>query len=228
VREGVLVGVWDQGQGIPAGKLSLVFEEFQRLAEHSGMCSKGLGLGLAIVKRLATRLQHRLVVQSHYGRGSFFGIVCLMVRPKPPACFRVSKSGSSPGPSELQGLSVLLIDNEPAILAGMSTLLSGWGCLPLVARRAGRVLAGTAQPSARCDSGRLSSGQRRTRAASHTGCTATGAADSGGHHHGGQNAGSCCEIAAGDWAMLTKPVRPARLRALIGHLGIGAVPVLTD
>jgi hypothetical protein len=63
----VLVGVWDQGQGIPAGKLSLVFEEFQRLSEHSAMCSKGLGLGLAIVKRLATRLQHRLVVRHIMG-----------------------------------------------------------------------------------------------------------------------------------------------------------------
>lgn len=221
--EGVLVGVWDQGQGIPAGKLSLVFEEFQRLSEHSAMCSKGLGLGLAIVKRLAGRLQHRLVVRSHYGRGSFFGIVlpygqAESVSTMPRQQERVAVSG----PSELQGLSVLLIDNEPAILAGMSTLLSGWGCLPLAASGGEQALALLAQLSRPPDviladyhldhdergpqviRALYQQLQQRIPAAIIT-------AD--------RTPEVAAEIAAGDWAMLTKPVRPAKLRALIGHLG---------
>lgn len=221
--DGVLVGVWDQGQGIPAGKLSLVFEEFQRLAEHRSMDSKGLGLGLAIVKRLAARLQHRLVVRSHYGRGSFFGIVLPYGKAEAASMMPRQQEGvAAPGPSELQGLSVLLIDNEPAILAGMSTLLSGWGCLPLAAAGQQQAMALLRQLSRAPDvilaDYHLDHEERgpqviralyqqlrqRIPAAIIT-------AD--------RTPQVAAEIAAGDWAMLTKPVRPAKLRALIGHLG---------
>ena len=223
VRDGVLVGVWDQGQGIPAGKLSLVFEEFQRLAEHSGMCSKGLGLGLAIVKRLATRLQHRLVVQSHYGRGSFFGIVLPYGQAEAASLFpRQQERVTSPGPSELQGLSVLLIDNEPAILAGMSTLLSGWGCLPLVAANTAQAVSLLGQLSRPPDvilaDYHLDNEERGPQAILAL-YAALGQRIPAAIITADRTPEVAAEIAAESWAILTKPVRPARLRALIGHLG---------
>jgi signal transduction histidine kinase len=95
---GVGSGAGYSGRQIVAGVRGI-----PALAEHSGMCSKGLGLGLAIVKRLATRLQHRLVVQSHYGRGSFFGIVLPYGQAEAASLFpRQQERVTSPGPSELQ------------------------------------------------------------------------------------------------------------------------------
>jgi CheY-like chemotaxis protein len=40
----------------------------------------------------------------------------------------------------LSGLRVLCIDNEPAVLQGMQTLLTGWGCSVAIARGAEQAL----------------------------------------------------------------------------------------
>ena len=42
----------------------------------------------------------------------------------------------SVAPSAVSGLTVLCIDNDEKILAGMTALLSGWGCTPIVAHNA--------------------------------------------------------------------------------------------
>ncbi|WP_233566512.1 hybrid sensor histidine kinase/response regulator [Aquitalea palustris] len=221
--EGVLVGVWDQGQGIPADKLAQVFEEFQRLPEHRAMCSKGLGLGLAIVKRLATRLQHRLEVRSQHGRGSFFGIVLPYGEQAAASAMPRQQEGiSTVLPSELQGLTILLIDNEPAILAGMTTLLSGWGCLPLAA---------TGLDEARALLGQLSRPPDVILADYHLDHGASGPQVILALCHqlqlkipaaiitADRSPEVAAEVAGEGWSLLSKPVRPARLRALIGHLG---------
>jgi CheY-like chemotaxis protein len=41
-----------------------------------------------------------------------------------------------PGTARLAGLSVLVVDNEPAIIDGMTSLLVGWGCKVASARTA--------------------------------------------------------------------------------------------
>src|SRR5690606_35641267 len=71
--EGLRIEVWDNGPGIPADKLELVFDEFQRL-EHGHRHQQGLGLGLAIAQGLAGILGHRLQVRSWEGKGSVFSV----------------------------------------------------------------------------------------------------------------------------------------------------------
>ena len=72
-RTGALsLEVHDDGCGIAADKLALIFEEFERVDPVDGR--DGLGLGLSIVKRTAEALGHKLHVRSHPGQGSCFGI----------------------------------------------------------------------------------------------------------------------------------------------------------
>ncbi|MCA1940968.1 MAG: HAMP domain-containing histidine kinase, partial [Caenispirillum bisanense] len=74
--DGLLIGVWDTGIGIPEDKQREIFEEFRRLrAEPDRVGDNGVGLGLAIVERIARRLGHPVIVRSVPGRGSFFGIL---------------------------------------------------------------------------------------------------------------------------------------------------------
>lgn len=140
-KGGVLVGcrrrgkrlsleVHDTGPGIPQAKQRIIFQEFQRL-EQGAKIARGLGLGLSIVERIARVLEHRLIVKSKVGRGSSFMVV-VPVAPALPAAV----PGPTPAPigaAPLDGLTVLAIDNEPQILEGMKTLLTGWGCHTLVA-----------------------------------------------------------------------------------------------
>ncbi len=71
-------------------------------------------------------LDHPVTVQSAPGRGSLFQVELPETAPLP----NVEPIVPAPKPpvSDLNGLQVLCIDNEPKILEGMQTLLSGWGC----------------------------------------------------------------------------------------------------
>ncbi|GLK54358.1 Na+/proline symporter/signal transduction histidine kinase [Methylopila capsulata] len=126
----IRVEVWDTGLGIASGQQQLVFREFKRL-EQGAKVAPGLGLGLSIVERIARVLDHPLTLRSKPGMGSVFSIELptSVALPAPkPAEGLVGARGAA-----LVGLVVLAIDNEPAILDGMATLLSGWGCTALTA-----------------------------------------------------------------------------------------------
>lgn len=67
------LSVKDQGSGIPAQDLSLIFNEFYR-SEHSRSRYDGLGLGLSIVNRILKKIGGRCEVESEVGHGSNFKI----------------------------------------------------------------------------------------------------------------------------------------------------------
>ena len=125
----VLVQVTDTGRGIPASKHELIFKEFQRL-EDSGPEIRGLGLGLSIVERICRVLQMPITVNSRPGHGSTFSILLPSAITRSPAA-KPAARGPVQGP--IAGCLVLCIDNEPAVLEGMETLLVGWGCKVLTA-----------------------------------------------------------------------------------------------
>ena len=68
----VTVLVRDTGRGIPADKLSTIFEPFVQVARSSGAPSEGVGLGLAISRDLSRAMGGDLVVESVIGQGSTF------------------------------------------------------------------------------------------------------------------------------------------------------------
>ncbi|MEW6257150.1 MAG: NahK/ErcS family hybrid sensor histidine kinase/response regulator [Pseudomonadota bacterium] len=137
-RRGKLrVEVLDTGMGIPRSKQKVVFQEFQRL-DQGAREARGLGLGLSIVERISRVLEHPVGVHSVPGRGSRFTVELPVAVGLPEAV--VVPQGGGPAGASLQGLVILALDNEPAILEGMDLLLTGWGCAVIKAQDAAGAL----------------------------------------------------------------------------------------
>ena len=68
------VDVADTGIGIPADKLQVIFDKFQRITPTAGLTKPGvgLGLGLAISREFARLLGGDIKVSSELGKGSVF------------------------------------------------------------------------------------------------------------------------------------------------------------
>ncbi len=120
------IEVWDTGPGIPDDQLQQIFEEFRRFQQ--GRDKKGLGLGLAIVDRISGMLHHPVNVRSVQGIGSVFSITVPAVKAGAQSTPIATMATSSRRVSSLNGLKVLCIDNDPAILQGMIALLANWQC----------------------------------------------------------------------------------------------------
>lgn len=129
------IQVLDTGPGIPAARQAEIFKEFHRLDSSAGV-GRGIGLGLSIVDRIGRMLDHHVGLRSSPGKGS-----CFFVRlQEVPAPQQPAKPENLPS-FALNDIHVLCIDNEPEVLVGMETLLSGWHCKVTAARSAEEALA---------------------------------------------------------------------------------------
>ncbi len=66
--------VYDNGPGIPANKLSTLFQPFMRVQEVMNHSQGGAGLGLAICREIADQMGGRIEVESTVGSGSLFRV----------------------------------------------------------------------------------------------------------------------------------------------------------
>lgn len=125
------IQVFDNGPGIPKEKQKQVFEQFTQLNSVNSIGPKGLGLGLSIAQSLANILNHSIDLKSQEGHGCLFSV-------KVPVTKHLIKTEQTlPTASmNLQGVGVLCVDNEQAILEGMHTLLSTWQCQVFTAKTA--------------------------------------------------------------------------------------------
>lgn len=117
--------VIDTGIGFNKDQHRLLFAEFSRL-ERGARMAQGLGLGLSIVQRLVTALDLTLELDSVEGRGSRFSLFLPLTRTIRPM------SEPAPALAEINfgtlGLKVLCVDNERSIIEAMEGLLRHWGC----------------------------------------------------------------------------------------------------
>jgi signal transduction histidine kinase len=127
-KDGLAIEVWDTGVGIPEDKYQEIFREFHQLANPQRDRGQGLGLGLAIVERTAQLLDHRIEVRSRVGKGSVFSIVVPYGDP-----YLVSQRETAASADALDGCTVLVIEDETEIRAAMVILLEGWRCKVLAA-----------------------------------------------------------------------------------------------
>ncbi|UPW18101.1 PAS-domain containing protein [Agarivorans sp. TSD2052] len=116
--------VWDNGPGIDKSKQQQIFEEFQQLNKSGKAREEGLGLGLAIAQGFAELLEIPIGVESTPGKGSVFYISVPIVE---ALNIHKERPQEHDNINTTQGAKVLCIDNEPAILAGMESLLGRWG-----------------------------------------------------------------------------------------------------
>ena len=120
----VALEVWDTGIGIPQHQWDDIFQEFLQLDNPERDRRKGLGLGLAIVHRLVNEMGGTTVeLRSQPGRGSVFRLWM-------DAWDGALEDEAAPLPEDrsLEGLHVLAIDDDEAVLLGMQSLLQSWGC----------------------------------------------------------------------------------------------------
>ncbi|MFP5381426.1 MAG: ATP-binding protein [Gammaproteobacteria bacterium] len=129
------ISVVDSGRGIPHDQQESVFQEFFQLHNPARDRSKGLGLGLAIVSRLARLLGHPVAVRSRPGHGSTFSIDIPLGNPgqvRAAPAITTSRTSDTFPPDTL----VLLVDDEIAILQGMAELFDNWNVGLVPARNA--------------------------------------------------------------------------------------------
>ena len=212
--------VADSGIGIGTADQARIFEEFYQAGSPQRDRAQGLGLGLAIVDRVARLLGHAITVKSQVGRGSVFSVRVPIVPPRPgePA------SAAPETGTQLAGLHVLVVDDEPDVRAALEGLLQRWGCSVETAASGGEALAaGRASPDlVLCDL-RLGEGGNGfdvlDRLKARWGANLQGVivtADA--------SPGRIADAHARGYPLLHKPVRPAKLRALVEQLLRERVP----
>ena len=79
----LLIGVVDQGRGIPPGELTSIFERMYRIEQRLTTGASGIGLGLHVCQRLVEAHGGRIWAESTLGKGSKFQFTLpLTVTPK--------------------------------------------------------------------------------------------------------------------------------------------------
>ena len=124
------VEVWDTGIGIPDDQHREIFREFHQLSNPQRDRDQGLGLGLAIVERTAKLLELPLTMRSREDAGSVFAI---RVPRGDPRQVRVTEASRT---EPLDGCNLLVIEDEAEIRAAMVLLLEGWGARVIAAPNA--------------------------------------------------------------------------------------------
>ena len=117
------VSVYDTGVGIPVQKRGEIFKEFHRL-EQGARIARGLGLGLSIVERLARVLNHSIALDANASGGSVFSVTVPTAKAVNYTAAVTSATPLSKTP--MSGALIVCIENDPAILDGMKTLLTAW------------------------------------------------------------------------------------------------------
>ena len=121
-----LIQVWDTGIGVAEDQCDKVFEEFYQLHNPERDRRKGLGLGLSTVKRIATLLGLPLTLRSRVEQGSVFsieaplGLLAHVSLPEAVEDLRVTDL--------LAARTIVVMDDEAPVRSGMQSLLHSWGC----------------------------------------------------------------------------------------------------
>ncbi|HET6321980.1 MAG TPA: ATP-binding protein [Hyphomicrobium sp.] len=221
--EMVRIEVWDTGPGIGEADRETIFEEFQRGAATDRPTVGGFGLGLSIVQRMAEALGHRLDLCSRVGHGTRFSVTV------PRALTEIAgtreRVTEAPAPvdvsvSSLEGAEIVVIDNDPGVLEAMRSLLERWGCHVRSARSLeGLARAEGAQPMPDVILADYHLDERRNGLeAVHALRRAAGAAIPAIVITADRTAEIADAAREMDCEVLLKPVKPARLRALMLHL----------
>ncbi|MEJ7591703.1 MAG: response regulator [Planctomycetaceae bacterium] len=117
--------VSDTGIGIPADKMDRLFKAFSQVDMSTTRKYGGTGLGLAISSQLVHMMNGKVWVASEEKKGSTFHFT---------ARFGVSKEVSPrripAGLAKIQGLSVLVVDDNATNCRILQELLGNWGLKP--------------------------------------------------------------------------------------------------
>ena len=141
--------VSDTGIGIPPDKQRQIFLAFTQADSSTTRRFGGTGLGLAIALRLVELMGGRLWVESEVGRGSTFYFTATFDLPQ-----TVGPRADLQRPAALDGLRVLVVDDNATNRKILEEMLASWRMTPTVvadAERAGEALRRTDKAGGRFD-----------------------------------------------------------------------------
>ncbi len=127
--------VQDTGIGIPEAKLASIFEAFEQVDTTLTRRFGGTGLGLAICRKLTQLMGGRIWVESQVGRGSRFYFTARF-----PYCISGDELQETI-PVQLQGVRVLVVDDNDTSRRILSDMLCSWELVPTAVSRAREALA---------------------------------------------------------------------------------------
>ncbi len=125
-----LIQVWDTGMGIPVDAHENIFQEFVQLNNPERDRNKGLGLGLAIVSRMASLLGTTVTLRSRVGHGSIFSVRI----PLGSHASIEQPEQAIASTTALEGLLGVLVDDNEHVLNAMQELFNAWDIDLLAAR----------------------------------------------------------------------------------------------
>ena len=218
-EKGVSIEVSDTGAGIPAEHIDRIFEEFWRAPGSVTSEKSSMGLGLSIVQRICRLLGTDISVQSEPGQGSTFS---LLVAPGDP-----QRIVDTPRPEQVTsslgfgGCLVAVVDDNSEVLRSMTRLLEGWGCRVVAATAVEEVLTTIIDqditPQLLLADYHLADGANGIEAITAINAEITEQAPAI-MVSSDNSPGLREQLKERDIPLLTKPVEPARLRALMQHM----------
>src|SRR5262245_6400666 len=128
--------ITDTGIGIPKDKQARMFEAFEQADTSTTREYGGTGLGLAISKQLVVLMQGEIAIESELGKGTTFRFTArFKLQPMPAADRRQSQQ------DYLQGLRVLVVDDNETNRFILQEITSVWGLKPAVASSVDEAIA---------------------------------------------------------------------------------------
>lgn len=233
------IEVWDTGRGIPLNQQEQIFHKYVQVSEEDRDVRGGFGMGLAIVKQFVDSLGYQLSVHSVPNRGTVFRLLVPLVNSgRRPAKLNPRPAPRTPMPAhttpvlppaqlkmadmrERKELRILLLDDHDDVRWGIKQHLEEWGFavndFPSQEEAAAFYQGGGKKPEliiSDYEIGPAHTGLqaidqlRRTLGEATPAFIVTGADDPD----------IWQSIASSGFFALSKPFKPARLRALINHL----------
>ncbi len=118
-----VVQIWDSGVGMSAEHLPKIFEAYYQVGNAERNSAQGVGLGLAIVSGIARLLHYKIEVYSRPGRGSVFNLML----PIAEATQIKRRSAAERQLGQFNYERVLVIEDDQAAREALQGLLSSWG-----------------------------------------------------------------------------------------------------
>ena len=118
----VRIEVRDTGPGISAATLEGLFKPFTQADQSTTRRFGGTGLGLSICRELAGLMGGQVGVQSEFGSGSRFWAELPL-----PACEAATPSTPAAALASLEGMRVLLAEDNPVNMMIAVAMLENWG-----------------------------------------------------------------------------------------------------
>jgi signal transduction histidine kinase/CheY-like chemotaxis protein len=141
------IEVRDNGVGIAPLYHERIFDEFFQIDNPERDRGKGLGLGLSICRRIARLLGSDIRLRSALWEGATFAIEL----PNAAEAAAAVPAAKPAAPAPRGGLRGLLVDDDEPICEATATWLRQWGCLVDIAASAGQAIGRLEQSPAAYD-----------------------------------------------------------------------------